>query len=262
MSFFSKALSKVGIGAAKIDAVLDSEQLQPGETISGVLNITGGKVEQQINKVDLDVYCNYFVEEEYEDEDETKTRIIERTCCINSWDVEQSFVINAGEDKQIPFSFTLSGQAPLSYGKSKTWLQTNLDIDFAIDKKDKDYIHVVPNDFQEATLQAISQLGFDMVEAESEGCDNHRGELPFIQEFEFEAMRGDFSSRLDELELVMIDHGDELGVHLEIDRKARGIGGLLAHMFGRDETTTYLAVNEDNVDTLMDEIYNLIDQHC
>lgn len=261
MSFFSKALSKVGIGAAKIDAVLDNQQVQPGEQLHGVLNITGGKVEQQINKIDLDVYCNYFVEEEYEEDEETKTRVVEQTCRINSFDVNESFTIGPGEEKSIDFSIELSLQAPLSFGKSKTWLQTNLDIDFALDKQDRDYLHVVPNPLQQAVLNAVAELGFDMVEAESEGCSSHRGELPFIQEFEFKAHRGDFAGRLDELEVVMMCYPDELGVHLEIDRRARGFSGFIANMFGRDETNVYLSVTEDNADSIIDEIYELIDSN-
>ncbi|MCW9017990.1 MAG: sporulation protein, partial [Kangiellaceae bacterium] len=127
MSFFNKMLSKVGIGAAKIDAVLDSEVLVPGEEVSGTLNIEGGKTDQEINKIDLDIYSNYFVEEEYEEDEETYSRMAERSTKINSVEVDESFTIKAGESKQIPFSFTLSAYAPLSYGKSNTWLRTNLD---------------------------------------------------------------------------------------------------------------------------------------
>ncbi len=261
MSFFTKALSKVGIGAAKVDAVLDNESVQPGELITGVIKITGGKVEQKINKIDLDVYCNYFVEEEYERDDETHTRVVERTCRINSWDLNESFMIQPEEYREIPFEVELSQQAPLSIGKSETWLNTNLDIDFALDKDDKDYIHVVPNEMQAATLGAIEQLGFDMVEAESEGCNSHRGELPFIQEFEFKARRGDFRGKLDELELVMMLHGDELTLFLEIDRKARGIGGLFAEMFDMDESNVRVTVDSSHKGQLVDILHDVISQH-
>lgn len=262
MSFFTKALSKVGIGAAKIDAVLDNQQVEPGTIMSGVLNITGGKAEQKINKIDLDVYCNYFVEEEYEEDGESRTRVVEETCRINTFDVQESFTINPGEELAIEFEIPLSAQAPLSFGKSKTWLQTNLDIDFALDKQDRDYLHVVPNERQQAILDAIAQLGFDMVEAESEGCSSSKGELPFIQEFEFKAHRGDFNGRLDELELVMMNYHDEVGVHLEIDRKARGIGGFFAEMFGRDEVNAYISVTEPDVDAISEQLYQLIDDNC
>lgn len=260
MSFLSKALSKVGIGAAKVDAVLDSSSIAPGEPLTGVINITGGKVEQQINKLDLDVYCNYFVELE---NDEGDTEITEETCCINSWDIEEAFTIGAGEEKQLTFELILSPQAPISVGKSTTWLKTNLDIDYALDKSDKDYLNIVPNELQQATLDAIESLGFALDEAECEGYDHRRGDLPFIQEFEFKARGGDFRSRLDELELVMFAHSvDEITLALEIDRKAKGISGFFAKAFGMDETKTKLIVNHDNIDDLQETLYNIIDDNC
>lgn len=262
MSFFSKALSVVGIGAAKIDAVLDSDSIEPGSSITGVLNIEGGKVEQKINKIDLDVYCNYFIEEEYEEDGETHTRIVERTCRINSLDLAESFTIEAKAQHSLAFELPLCEQAPLSLGQSKTWLQTNLDIDFALDKKDKDYLHVIPTPLQQAVFDSLSALGFDLVEAESEGCSNAKGELPFIQEFEFKAHRGEFADKLDELELVMMNYGNEVGVHLEIDRRARGVGGFFAEMFGRDEVNAYLSVTADNLESLSEQLYQLIDENC
>lgn len=262
MSFLNKVLSKVGIGAAKIDAVLDQEQVEPGQQVSGIIHITGGKVDQPINKIDLDVYCNYFVEEEYEEGDETRTRVVEHDCRINSWDLQDSFTIEAGQSKEIPFAFELSHFAPLSLGKSQTWLKTNLDIDFALDKADKDYLDIRPNQLQAATLDALMDLGFNMVEAESEGCSSSRGDLPFIQEFEFKATAGDFRGKLDEVELVMFVDDDSLEIFLEIDRRARGIGGLFAEAFGMDETNVRLKVTTDDIDELGNILYETISQHC
>ncbi len=261
MSFLSKALSKVGIGAAKIDAVLDQTQVVPGQEVTGVLNITGGKVEQVINKIDLDVYSNYLVEEEYQEDGEDHTRIIEHDGRINSVDVEQNFTIGPGENKQIPFSFILNENAPLSLGKSTSWLHTNLDIDFALDKTDKDYLEVVPNELQAATLDAIIQLGFEMYDAECEGIHRDHDHLPFIQEFEFKAANGEFRGRLDELELVMQQNGDVLMVYLEIDRKARGLSGFIAHVFDNDETQVCFSVTEPDVEYIAATIYGLVDEH-
>jgi len=38
--------SSVGIGAAKVDTILDYTDVEPGGEISGIVKITGGKVEQ------------------------------------------------------------------------------------------------------------------------------------------------------------------------------------------------------------------------
>jgi len=259
MSFLSKALSKVGIGAAKVDAILDSSTLSPGEDISGVIDIKGGSVEQQINKLDLDVYCNYFVEIE---DEEGETDIQEHFCKINSWKIEQSFVIEAGEQRQIPFSFQLSHQAPISVGKSTTWLKTNLDIDFALDKSDKDYFNVVANEMQAEVFNALQDLGFELVEAECEGYDNHHDDLPFIQEFEFKARGGDFRGRLKELEMVMFSNEHELVLRLEVDRKIKGIGGFFAKAFGRDEVKVNTRIDQSNIGDVQDILYTIIDDNC
>lgn len=259
MSFFTKALSKVGIGAAKVDAVLNYSTLAPGDTISGIIHIKGGNSEQQINKLDLDIYSNYFTEVE---DDEGETTVQEHHCKINSWDIDESFVIKPGEEKQIPFELKLSHQAPLTVGKSTTWLKTNLDIDFALDKSDQDYINVIPNPMQAATLEAIEQLGFSFDDAECEGYDHNHDDLPFIQEFEFKARSGDFCNRLDELELVMFVRPDELILELEVDRKAKGISGFFANAFGRDETQVRIVVTTDNIDNLANLLYRVIDDNC
>ncbi len=261
MSFFKKVLSKVGIGAAKIDAVLDQTELHPGQTISGYINITGGNAAQQINKIDLNVFSNYFAEEEYEEDDETHTRIIERQAIITAHKISQSFEIAAEENKQIPFELTLPEQAPLSIGKSNTWLETNLDIDFALDKHDKDYIKVVASPLQEATLDALLDLGFEMDEVENEACSSQMSRLPFIQEFEFKARTGDFAGKLDELELIMIARNNSLDLHLEIDRRARGFSGFFAEALGRDETNVRLNINDDNITEISDMLYDVIDQY-
>lgn len=262
MSFLSKALSKVGIGAAKVDAVLDTSSLSPGELMTGVINIEGGKVEQQINKLDLDVYCNYFVEIETEnDEGEEETSIEEHHCKINSWTIEDSFTIAAGEQKQIPFEFELSHQAPISVGHSTTYLKTNLDIDFALDKSDKDYINVVASPMQSEVFHALEDLGFELVEAECEGYNNHPDDLPFIQEFEFKARGGDFRGRLNELEMVMFAFNDTLILKLEVDRKTKGISGFFAKAFGREEVDVNIELTEDNIADVKDILYEAIDSN-
>ncbi len=262
MSFFSKMLSKVGVGAATIDAVLDHEQAEPGQPISGVINIVGGKVDQQINKIDLDVYCNYFVEETIEEDNESHTRKIEKTCRINSFDIAENFTIGSGEKKKLNFSFELSPHAPLSAGHCKSWLKTNLDIDYALDTDDKDYIDIRPNPLQAATIAALIDLGFEVVEVESEGCHCDRTTLPFIQEFEFVARSGEFRGKLDEVELVMFINGDNLDIFLEIDRRSKGLGGFFATAFGRDETNVHLTISPDEVEQLGDMLHEIISENC
>ena len=50
---FKKLLASVGIGSAKVDTQLVSDQLLPGEEVRGKVVIQGGGAEQQIEKINL-----------------------------------------------------------------------------------------------------------------------------------------------------------------------------------------------------------------
>ena len=62
MSAFNKVLASVGIGAATVDTKLESEQVVPGEDVQGIVEIQGGKVEQQINEIYLSIHTQYVKE--------------------------------------------------------------------------------------------------------------------------------------------------------------------------------------------------------
>ncbi len=267
MSFFKKALSSIGIGAAKVDTVLDQDHVAPGEPLSGIVYITGGKAEQLINKIDLDVRCNFFKEETYEekvegseDEVEERTRIVECTATLVAYDIDEQFEIQPGEKREIPFDITLPLASPLTLGQSKTWVETNLDIDFAFDKQDKDYLNVCANPLQQAVFDALISLGFSLHEAENEAISNFQ--LPFIQEFEFKTHGGEFNGRLDEVEVIFVNNEEYTEVILEIDRKAKGIGGFFANLFAKDETMVKLDISEDNIDDIEAILSEIIDEHC
>ena len=42
-------------------------------------------------------------------------------------------MIPANENREIPFSFQLPYETPLTYGKSKVWIKTGMDIKNALD---------------------------------------------------------------------------------------------------------------------------------
>lgn len=266
MSFFNKVLSSVGIGAAKIDTVLDSSEAYPGQEITGSVQITGGKSEQTINKINLHLMCNYMGEVEvtrHEDgESITETETQELEYRMANYQVADKFVVEAGEDKTIEFSFILPECAPLSIGHTNTWISSHLDIAMAIDKKDRDYVKVVGNPLQQALFDAVGSLGFQLVEAECEGAEQMQfNGAPYVQELEFKPTTGDYRGKLDELELVTMVRGEQLEVMLEIDRKARGLGGFFREMMDRDETNVRLVIGHDDIEHLADIIDEVLQKH-
>ena len=89
-----------------------------------------------------------------------------------------------------------------------------------------------------------------------------RKRLPFIQEFEFVPIVGSFKGRLDELELVFIPNTpNSADLLFQIDRKARGLGGLLSEAFEMDETNVRISITERDLLSLTKELDLLIRKH-
>ena len=61
----------------------------------------------------------------------------------------------------------------LTYGKSKVWIKTGMDIKNALDPKDEDYIQVVANPLVQNVLTAIQELGFQLREVDCEETPFH-----------------------------------------------------------------------------------------
>ncbi|MGB1298724.1 MAG: sporulation protein, partial [Psychrobium sp.] len=84
----------------------------------------------------------------------------------------------------------------------------------------------------------------------------------FVQEFEFNAHSGDFRGRVDEVEMLMVNHDDSLELMVEVDRKAKGLGGFFASMIGRDETKLWVEIHDYDLDAVTDVLHGAIDEHC
>lgn len=256
MSFFNKVFASVGIGAAKVDTKLEKDRVMPGEEVRGVVQIRGGSTEQNIEDIYLSLHTTYI--KEADDKKYTATAEIDR------FRLTQSFIIKENETKEIPFSFRLPLEMPLSLGRTKVWVATGLDIKNAVDPSDKDYLTVVPNPVMEGILTAVSDLGFRLREAECEEAPRHlRRHLPFVQEFEFVPVSGRFRGRLDELELVFYPNNEnDIEVLMQVDRRARGIGGFLSEAMGIDETYVRMNVHSADLPSLKQKIQSAIERYC
>lgn len=259
MSFFKKVFSKVGIGAAKVDTILDRELYRVGEPLDAIVKIKGGSVEQQIDALYFSMHCNYFGERENaEGEEETVTR----TATIDQFKVGESILIQPGEELELAIDMEVPLDAPLTFGGTKIWLQTGLDIKAAIDPGDRDYFQIQPDFMQANVFQALEDLGFQLVEATCEEIGaNWRSRLPFIQEFEFKPCAGPYFRRLDEIEVVFNHNGDYVEVLMEIDRRARGFSGFFAEAFHRDETLARFTVGEETPEEVLEMVQHIIEDN-
>ena len=62
MSLFNKVLASVGIGSAKVDTKLHKSSYTLNENVTGIVEITGGSTEQQIDAIYLLLYTNFIRE--------------------------------------------------------------------------------------------------------------------------------------------------------------------------------------------------------
>lgn len=254
MSFMKRMLSSVGIGSAKVDTVLERDSYAPGDNIVAEVRISGGKVEQNIDEIYFSVHCNY----EAESEDSTVTRV----AVLDKFRLGESLVVRPGEKQVIPLNFELPIDTPITVGRTKVWVQTGMDIKMAVDPGDRDYIKVTPGHLTGALYDALHDLGFELYDAECEAISHNRwGRQPFIQELEFKAVSGPFRGRLDELEVVCFPERDQVEVLLEIDRKARGLGGFISEMLDTDETKVRFTLVEQDIPNLTHYLQELIGQY-
>jgi sporulation-control protein len=273
MAFFKKILSSIGIGSAKVDTVLEDDEFYPGDEIDAVIKIKGGSTEQTIEGLYLTVNSTYGsvmmvpADEDEEEEGEMTEEEVTRTARLAKIHVADTFTISPGEEKEIPISFDLPYYTPLTMGKTRVWVATGLDIERAIDPKDRDEIDVVPGPLVSAFFGALAELGFELMEADCEEVERRSSDdLPFFQEFEFKAFSGPFKGRLAELEVVFFVEAASVEAYVDVDRKHKGMGSLIELLLtgeaGEKSSRAKLTYGEDDIDGLKDRLEEIIDGMC
>ncbi|BCB04410.1 sporulation protein [Bacillus sp. KH172YL63] len=254
MSFFNKVFASIGIGAATVDTKLEKSSYQAGETVKGVVEITGGNTDQSIDAIYLTLFTTYI--RESDDKKVTDYAPIQKV------QISEPFTIKENEKKELSFTFTLPFETPITYGNTRVWVATGVDIKNAVDPKDKDYIEIVPNALTNAILESIQALGFRIRKVECEEASGRfRGRYPFIQEYEFVPVNGPFQRKLDELEVVFLNQTEkQVELLLEVDRRARGLGGFLAEALDMDESVISMTISTSDLPRLESILQNAIDQ--
>jgi sporulation-control protein len=220
MSFFKKMMASVGIGAAKVDTVLNGRIASPGGTLEGVVHVKGGNVDQEIE----DIMIALMVDVKREMNDSTVYQPME----IAKYRVAGRFKISAGEALQLPFSIQIPLEIPITVlgqyklGNIKLYVKTLLDIDNAMDKADKDYLEIQPLPNMEKFLHALLELGFQFHKADVEYGRIPGSNYSFYEEIEFFGYHSQFP-KIKELEVTFIAKPDGVQAVLEMDK--RGLFG-------------------------------------
>lgn len=164
MGFFDKLKKLVGISGVKVDLILPQNTYQQGETISGVVRITGGPEAKLANKLTVtlvEAYPEITVEtatppapdptpeaersEPATPPKEIKTETLtSRRAARQEIILAQQFQIPPQASLEYPLALTLPAQAAVN-GPNQEWhLKTELDIAGAFDAADSDQLTVVP----------------------------------------------------------------------------------------------------------------------
>ncbi|WP_126663283.1 sporulation protein [Haloterrigena salifodinae] len=226
-----RILSSLGIGAATVDTILPTT-LTAGETVDARVDVTGGNDTQEVDGI-------YFALETRYETDESA-----RTGTIDSFRIADPFTIEPDEDRSFSVLIDVPYHTPVTMGKTEVWLDTGLDIDWAIDPDDTDPVEIEPDPLRRTLFDAVESLGFTLRTANCEASESLFSNHRFVQEFEFVPRSGPFAGELDELEIVPLPEGDSFDLLVEVDRR----GGLLTEHFDADESHERLSLDATTTD--------------
>lgn len=236
-----RVLTRIGIGSATVDTILPRTELSPGETVEATVELDGGDSDQEIERI-------YF---------SVVTAVDGEDVVLDTFDIPDGFTLAAGETRSLETELTLPMWTPLTRDSQRVWLETGLDVEWAVDPSDRDDIEVLPGEFLEALFDAVDALGFRFVRAEI-GETPWLDRQPFAQEFEFEPREGPFRDDLDGLAVVAVPRETDLRTFVEIDEDEPA-----EHMTDQDFDEQEVSITFDaaNADMMRRRLKSVIDRH-
>ncbi|WP_271271087.1 sporulation protein [Aliamphritea hakodatensis] len=218
--------ARIGVGAATVDTILTTEHFLPGARVEGRIDVKGGDVEQEISAITLKLMTNAKVES-----DDTVSYVAHP---INQFQVTEAFTLKPNESRSMDFSFDLHPETPITVlethnNQCRVWVETALDIDFAVDPTDRDPMHIHPPQAVTYFIQAMNACGYAMVKADVESgflrANTFRSHSGCYQEIEFRpGGYGSLFGSIQEAELSFILTPDTTHVLIELDRTFAGDG--------------------------------------
>ncbi len=211
-----KLKASLGIGAATVNTILEDTEIYQGENLIGTINIQGGDVEQTIDAIHLKLNTEIKVEDD--------SGVSFQTLTLYHTKAVEPFVIQVGEQKQLSFTIKLPDETPITElnvanNRCEVWLETVLDVDFALDPTDRDLLIVKPLPVAQKVISLIEQADFNMVKADVEkgflNGGHFKSQSGCYQEIEF---RNTAFINKKEIELSFILDGAVIHCLAEIDR--------------------------------------------
>ena len=252
---FKKMAAALGSGGAKVDTVLDSESVQPGGTLTGRVDIHGGKVEQTIQGVRAALSAVVEVETTNHEGEDTEYN---QATLFNETRVSGPVQVEAERTTSLPFTLQVPVELPPNViaGNQvkgiKLAVATVLEIEKARDAKDHDPIQVHALPAQEAVLLAFLQLGFSFTGGDLEKGRAKGATLGFYGEYEF-AARGT-GYRFNEVEVTFATRPGDLDVIIEVDKKGAFFGGDKQRSFALSHQHSDVGQAASHIKAILDDV--------
>jgi sporulation-control protein len=234
-----RLLSSIGIGAATVDTILPQADVRPGGAVDLTVDLVGGDAAQRIDGL-------YFTLKAEADGDEWT---------VGRYEFDDGFTIQPGETRTEELSVTVPPWTPVTRGGPRVWLETGVDIDWAVDPTDSDDVTVVPGDFVAALFDACDDLGFSFVSstvAETPWLDDR----PFAQRLVFSPGER-FERDVSALVLTTIPRTDDLRLYIEVERRDE-VAAAVGQDFNEQELS--VTVTYANPEMIARRITSTIDQ--
>lgn len=228
---FYKSLASLGIGGATVDTRLEGSRFYPGETVKGEVFVRGGNSPQEVE----DIYLYLVV---------TVNRNHKKIAhAMEKYRLSQSFTLQVGEHKRIPFQIRLPMETPMSTGSFPLYLKTGLDIKMAIDPTDLDRIEVFPAPLVQKLLKQMEDTGFILYHIHNE-YDPDQKPFPFFQMFQFRPT-GRYHGYVDNMNIIF--NVSETGVEMDVEmiRSERILNSAFSWKFSDPDGT--LTINSQKV---------------
>jgi len=173
-------LSRFGIGSATIDLIPDQTTVQPGGDVEAHLELEGGSADQTVDDIEIALVTRFRAQRE---DDSYPTQYV-------LWETEfkEGFTVEAAVDRSLDVPpIQVPAFTPVTIGAPEVWIQTGLDIEWAVDPSDEDQLDVRPGPRLRGVLDAMEQLGFALQSVVNEESDAANAPVPFVQRFAFES---------------------------------------------------------------------------
>ena len=231
----------MGIGGAKLTMNLAPQQVPQGGQVNGSILLVGGKVEQNVAAVKIQLVRLWIEEERVSVRDDRgthyETRRVTRHEIVQDTVVSQAFTIKPQEQKQFPAAMEIPLQADINTNDQWWEIRGVAEIGKGKDAVQKLKIMVVPSvlmtQFQMIVTSQL-QWGFKDIRA---GGTSGQVQMNYQPPAEL-------ASVLDEVRCVLQNSPGQLYVNLVLDFKAKKFGDYFKALVGKDDKATSLTFAE------------------